>query len=298
LGLESLRHDGVFWRKLAYAGAAHGPWWWRRYTPPAFGSVFYAVLSKTRRTVARNWKYMGLAKNDLQATLGAHGTFVQFAESLTDGLESIGKGLDGYDLDSPTDEHFAAPVRQGRGLILLTAHTGSWEVVGRLIGRKHRAPLTMVMTKEQNASTRAFADALRNQKHEGDLELAYVGTDPLAALPLANALKRGRIVAMQFDRVPAGMASASVPFFGGRQSFPVGPFRLAQLTGCPLVIAFTRRIGYRRYAVDIPPPIEIPRGRDEAPVVKAIGVAARELESFVRQYPTQWFHFEELERAL
>jgi len=175
-----------------------------------------------------------------------------------------------------------------------SAHTGSWEVVGRLIGRKHRAPLTMVMTEEQNASTRAFADALRTRKNEGDLELAYVGTDPLAALPLVNALRRGRVVALQFDRVPPGMASVAVPFFGRMQPFPVGPFKLAQLAGAPIVIAVTRRIGYRRYAVDIPPVIELAKGRDEEAVRAAVAQAAKELENFVRSHPTQWFHFEAL----
>ena len=63
----------------------------------------------------------------------------------------------------------------------------------------------MVMTEEQNVSTRSFADTLRT-RDSGDLEVTYVGGDPLSALPLLKALRRGRIVALQFDRVPKGMA--------------------------------------------------------------------------------------------
>lgn len=296
--LEALRHDGLFWRKLAYAGAAYGPWWWRRYTPPAFGSAFWALLSKQRRAVANNWRVMGLAHNELEANSGALRTFIEFALSLTDGHESIAKGLDGYVLDSPSDERFSGPVRSGRGCILLTAHTGSWEVVGRLIGRNHGAPLTMVMTREQNASTRSFADALRTRKNEGDFEIAYVGSDPLAALPLVNALRRGRVVALQFDRVPPGMASISVPFFGRMQPFPAGPFRLAQLAGCELIMAFTHRTDFRRYAVEIPPIIRVPKGKDEELIRVAVASAARELEAFVRRHPTHWFHFEPLASEL
>lgn len=291
---DALRHDGLFWRKLAYAGAVHGPWWWRRYTPPAFGTTFCAVLPKQRRAVAANWLRMGLTDSSLEANLGALRTFVEFSLSLTDGLESTGKGLDGYALDSPSDERLTELVRQKTGVILLTAHTGSWEVVGRLIGRRHGAALTMVMSREANASARAFADAVRTKDQEGDLEIAYVGTDPLAALPLVSALRRGRIVAMQFDRVPPGMAAVDVPFFGGTRAFPIGPFRLAQISGAKVVMAFTRRIGYRRYSVEIPPVIELPRGRDEGAVRAAAAEAAAALESFVRRHPTHWFHFEPL----
>lgn len=297
---DALRHDGVFWRKLAYLGAAHAPWWWRRYTPAAFGAIFCAVLGEQRRAVAHNLKLMQLAETPFDAWLGAQRTFIQFAESLTDGLESVAKGLDGYELESPSDGRFTDAIDRGRGVILLTAHTGSWEVVGRLIGKNHRAPVTMVMTQEQNASTRAFADAIRQGSAEGDFEVAYVGSDPLAALPLVSALRRGRIVALQFDRVPAGMASVTVPFFGVHQPFPLGPFKLAQATGAPMVVALTRRVGHRRYAVEIPSVIEIPRSgkaTKDAAVVDAISKVAKDVETFVRNHPSQWFHFERLAGA-
>jgi KDO2-lipid IV(A) lauroyltransferase len=295
--LEALRHDGVFWRRLAYLGTAHGPWWWRRYTPAAFGALWCALLKGQRQIVADNLIRMNLAESPLDAWLGAQRMFIQFAESLTDGLESVAKGLDGYELDSPTDRSFKDALARGRGVILLTAHTGSWEVVGRLIGKKHRAPVTMVMTREQNLSTRAFADALRTQKNEGDFELAYVGTDPLAALPLVAALRRNRVVALQFDRVPPGMASISVPFFGWLQPFPVGPFKLGQVTGAPIVIALTRRTGHRRYAVEIPEVFTIDRAGGEAALTETVTRVARAVEDFVRRHPAQWFHFERLSRV-
>lgn len=292
--LQALRHDGVFWRRLAYLGTAHSPWWWRRYTPAGFGALLCTLLPKQRRAVADNLTRMKLARTPLEAWLGAQRMFVEFAESLTDGLESSAKGVDGFQLDSPTDGRFKAALASGRGVILLTAHTGSWEIVGRLIGRNHGFPVTMVMAREHNTSTRAFADAIRNNKTEGDFEVAYVGTDPFAALPLVSALRRNRVVAFQFDRVPPGMASLAVPFFGWMQPFPVGPFKLAQVTGSPLVVALTRRTGFRRYSVEIPEVAYIERRGGEAALVETMSKVARAVEDFVRRHPSQWFHFERI----
>lgn len=292
-------HDGAFWRRLAYVGAAHGPWWFRRYTPTAFGALAFAALPVQRENVAKNWLRLGLARTALEAKQGALGTFAAFAECLTDGLESVSRGVDGVTLDSPANHPFAAQLAKGRGMVLLTAHTGSWDVVGRLIGRRHAAPVTMVMTREPNASTRGFAEANRVRPGDQDFEVAYVGEDPLSALPLAAALRKGRIVAIQFDRVPPGAATMTAPFFGLEQRFAVGPFRLAQLTGAPLVAAFTRRIGHRAYAVDIPQAVEIPRARGadgDAIVRSTMAQVAADFEAFVRKHPTQWFQFEDLER--
>ena len=296
----ALRYDGLLWRRLAYLGAARGPWWWRRYTPRAFGAILCSLLHEQRRIVADNWRIMRVADGALEAQRGALQTFVAFAECLTDGLESIGRGLDGYSVDSPNDDRFVDAATRGRGALLLTAHTGSWEVIGRLIGKKHGIAVTMVMTAEQNASTRGFAEALRREG-DADFEVVYVGADPLAALPLMSALRRGRVVALQFDRAPGGMASLAVPFFGRMQRFAAGPFRLAQVTGAPVIAAFTRRTGYRSYAIDIPEVIGVERARgprgDEL-VRDAIARTARELERFVRANPAQWFHFEELSSTL
>lgn len=292
--IQALRHDGVFWRRLAYLGTAHSPWWWRRYTPAGFGTLLCALLPKQRRVVADNLLRMKLARTPLDAQLGAQRMFVAFAESLTDGLESGAKGVDGYELASPDHERLEEAHARGRGVILLTAHTGSWEIVGRLIGKNHGFPVTMVMTREHNASTRAFADAIRTQKSGGDFELAYVGTDPLAALPLVAALRRNRVVALQFDRVPRGMASVSVPFFGWLQPFPMGPFKLAQVTGAPVVVALTRRTGFRRYTVEIPEVVHTDRRGGEAALLATVSKVALAVENFVRRYPSQWFHFERI----
>ncbi len=291
-------HDGAFWRRFAYVGAAHGPPWFRRYTPAAFGALACAALPVQRGNVVKNWRRLGLARTALEAHQGAFRTFTAFAECLTDGLESVSRGVDGVTLDSPANHPFAAQLAKGRGMVLLTAHTGSWDVVGRLIGRRHSAPVTMVMTREPNASTRGFAEANQVRPGDRDFEVAYVGGDSLSALPLAAALRKGRIVAIQFDRVPRGAASLTAPFFGIQQRFAVGPFRLAQLTGAPLIAAFTRRIGHRAYAVDIPQALEIPRARgaDSEAIVKAtMAQVAADFEAFVRKHPTQWFQFEDLD---
>lgn len=291
---DATRHDGVFWRRLAYAGAVHFPEWWRRYTPAFFGAAAWALVRERRRAAAENWLELGLVDSRVAAELGALRTYLAFAESLTDSLEIAGRGLDAYRLSIQAPNPLTQAIALGRGVVVVTAHTGSWEVNGRMIGHVHGVGVTMVMAREANATAREFAERVRAMG-DIDLDVAYVGEDPLDALALVGALRRKRVVALQLDRVPPGMAALRVPFFGRPRAFPLGPFRLAQLTGAPLVVAFTHRVGYRRYQVEMPAGvIEIPRARRGADdqLLPHVARVAAVFEDFVRRNPEQWFHFE------
>lgn len=289
---DAARHDGVFWRKLAFAGAVYGPLWWRRYSPAWFGAAAWALVGGHRRACAAHWRELGLVDTTAAAQLGALRTYVAFAQSLTDGLEIAGRGLGEYRVTSPKPNPMAASVAAGRGVIVVTAHTGSWEVVGNMLGNVHGVGVTMAMAPEENATSRVFADRVRQMG--GVVEIAHVGRDPTDVLTLVSALRRKRVVALQLDRTPSGMATVTVPFFGRERRFPLGPFRLAQATGAPIVAAFTRRVGFRRYLVDMPVgALEIPRGaRSTEALTPYIREVVRGFETFVRRTPEQWYHFE------
>jgi KDO2-lipid IV(A) lauroyltransferase len=54
---------------------------------------------------------------------------------------------------------------------------------------------------------------------------------------------------------------------------------------------FASRVGFRQYEVDISAPLRLARAASEDEVLAAMQHLARELEGFVRNHPTQWFHF-------
>ena len=84
------------------------------------------------------------------------------------------------------------------------------------------------------------------------------------------------------------------------QPFPVGPFKLAQVTeAASLGCVHTWRTGHRSFAVDMPESIEIVRARGapgEEAIRRAMQKVGRQFEAFIRQHPSQWFHFEPLSR--
>jgi lauroyl/myristoyl acyltransferase len=121
--------------------------------------------------------------------------------------------------------------------------------------------------------------------------VTHVGDDPMCALPLARHLREGGAVALQVDRVPAGMRAREVTMFGAPARVPEGPLRLAALTGAPIVPVFAARVAYKRYLVRVQPAIRLPRSPEGRELDAAAQVLASALEAFVVAHPTQWFHF-------
>jgi KDO2-lipid IV(A) lauroyltransferase len=181
-------------------------------------------------------------------------------------------------------------LRDERGLIFATAHTGGWDAAGRIVGRDRGFRVLIVEAPERDATARAIQDEARRSSR---VEVAHVGDDPLSALPLARHLRSGGVVALQIDRAPAGRRARDVLMFGERTRFPEGPLRLSSLTGAPIVPIFAARVGHRRYGIIAYPPVRLPRSPTEAEIGSAAQSIADALQEFVRAYPTQWFHFRE-----
>ncbi|MGH7438111.1 MAG: lysophospholipid acyltransferase family protein, partial [Polyangiaceae bacterium] len=123
------------------------------------------------------------------------------------------------------------------------------------------------------------------------VEVAHAGGDPFATLGLLGHLRSGGVVALQMDRMSAGMRARRVTLFGRPSYLPEGPLRLASVAGAPIVPVFASRAGHRHYEMRIEAPVHLPRRPTEAELDAAAQGLADSLAAFVRARPTQWFNF-------
>jgi KDO2-lipid IV(A) lauroyltransferase len=285
---EKLRPDSSFWRRAMVAGIKHGPEAWVRYSPPVFGFAFGAALPGARERVRTNLRRVLGPRPPLREWAEVAAVFANYASCLTEamllgagrghGLISHARGVDNYD-DSRRD---------GRGVIIATAHTGGWEAAGPMLSKVHPAEVVVVMAKERDARARAMQDELRERS---GVKVVHIGDSPTDALPLLKHLARGAVVAVQIDRVPRGMRARDVRLFGGEGQAPEGPLQLAALSGAPIMPVFTRRLGFMEYEMIACPPIRLPRRPSPEELDQAAQTMMRAFETFVRDNPTQWFNF-------
>jgi predicted LPLAT superfamily acyltransferase len=183
---------------------------------------------------------------------------------------------------------FRAYVEQGKGVILLGAHLGSWEIGGHLLGRLGKPVNLVVLEKEQQRVRRLFERALETKW----FHLLTTDEHPLRSIPILAALRRGEIVALHGDRSFGG-SDLPLPFLGGVARFPVGPFLLAAASGAPIFQVFVvrERLGHYRF-FSYPArfiPRELLRASPEG-LQEPVSEYAQHLAAAARQYPFQWYN--------
>jgi KDO2-lipid IV(A) lauroyltransferase len=242
------------------------------------GGRFPAERAVVRQNLARIAPSMGAAALDaLVAEVFRHFA-ICFADLISsnrgDDLEALIAGVDGM---AGLDE----AARAGRGLVVLTAHVGNWELAGRLLARHGARPTHVVVAAEADPAVERF---LRG----GTAPVRFVTrTVPTASLSLVTALRRGEIVALQGDRALGTRGDVLQPFFGAPAAFPLGPFVLARAAGAPVMPAFCLLAADRRYRIVVGSPSIVEPGGEVAALARWVAT----LEDVVRRYPAQWFNF-------
>jgi KDO2-lipid IV(A) lauroyltransferase len=286
---EIRRHDSLFWRRAILAGVTHGPEAWLRYSPPVFGLAFAALLPAQRRAVRRALRLALGPRSPAREALDVARLFANYGSCLTDAFVVGSDRGEQAKARCIHEEHFAAAIAEGHGVVVATAHTGGWQVAGPVLRNVYDVELVLVMRRERDRGAHAIQQSMRDRP---GIRVVYIGDDPLDALGLLGHLRRGGIVALQVDRLPQGIRGRKSELFGSPWMIPEGPLRLAALSGAPIVPVFTLRLGYMEYEVQVAPPIHVPRRPSSPDLDRAAREILCEMEKFVRANPTQWFHFE------
>ena len=219
-----------------------------------------------------------------------------FSTMLLDRIFFLAGRTEGYRFEADGVAALEATLAEGRGVILLGAHLGSFEAL-RAFGRNAPVPVRMMMHHAKHGGV-----SRRLERLDPDFAAAVIrlGT-PEAMLAAREALARGEILGILADRAPdptlAPERMLRVPFLGAPAAFPTGPFRLAGALGAPVLLFFGPCIGKRRYALHFEPfatRIDLPRAGREAALARSIGAYADRLGAMARAHPYQWFNFHDV----
>jgi Kdo2-lipid IVA lauroyltransferase/acyltransferase len=175
----------------------------------------------------------------------------------------------------------------GRGLIILTAHFGNFELLpaghamhGYQIGLVHHTQRFAAGDALTNhVRTRAGVEVIR--KHS-------------AARAVLRALRAGELIGLPFDQNAKRSEALFVPFFGEPAATASGVARVAMISGAAVVPVFlVRQPDMRSHHIVIHDEIPMQRSGDlEADVLENTRRMVAAVEEIVRRYPDQflWTH--------
>lgn len=283
---------GVFWRQYLAWAVRNVPFCIEPILLWLWATLFFVLWIPGRRGVARNMAAVFPNDSWLRLQTRAYRVFWNFACTLSD-TARFNELKRSVDWEFEGLEHLEQLARSPDGALILTAHMGNYDLGSFLFAQKLNRPITMIRAPEADPETQRFAQEQRDGTVK-NLEVTYNKESSVLAIDLVQALRDGKIVAIQGDRVVPGVTSATTTLFGHRASLPSGPFALAMATRSLTYPLFVARVGRRRYRVITYPPLKCERTvRDRQVDIDRSVTEWREiLEEQIRSYWFQWFAFE------
>jgi KDO2-lipid IV(A) lauroyltransferase len=179
-------------------------------------------------------------------------------------------------------QHIEQALAQGRGIVFLTPHLGSFEVTAQAYAARFgaREPITVLYRPSRQASLRALVAAARARPGLRTAPTTLAGVKQLLA-----ALKAGQSVGLLPDQVPPQGLGVWAPFFGRPAYTMTLAARLARTSGAAVLLAWGERLpwgrGYRVHVQPLPEPLP-----DEPQ--QAAACINQAMEALIRSCPQQY----------
>lgn len=181
-------------------------------------------------------------------------------------------------------EHIDQGLSLGKGLIIVSAHIGNWELGGVTLGLLGYRVNAVALTHTHTRVNRFFN---RQRQSKG-----------LRVIPIASAVRgcleafsRNEIVCLVGDRdfTQGGLV---MDFFGRPTMIPKGPAVFSLRNKVPLLCGFTVHEGRERFRLFFDPLIQfLPTGEYEKDIRSLTELFVKQIEACIRRYPDQWAMF-------
>ena len=181
-------------------------------------------------------------------------------------------------------ENYLKAKSEGKGILMLGAHLGNWELLAATHLLKMGERASVVYMKTKNPYVDRFIDSIR--KSYGLKTIPHHN----AMKRVLAALRRGEAVGGLLDQHGGDKEAIKVDFIGRTAATSMGLALMALRTGAPVVPMFMVREGDDRFRFKYEEPIYLKKSGDmEKDIRDGTIIFNRVIEDYVRRYPEQWF---------
>ncbi len=254
-----------------------------------FAAVQYALLDKkSKKAITEFRTRLGLKTSFLDY----YRHFYSFGMSLVDRYAYLMSGKDLFSYTFKREDIISSQMARGKGVILLGAHMGNWEVAGNLLKQRLNAPINLLMYDVESEEAKKLSSKAVNNR---DVNVIFITPDSSdSTIQVMNALRRGEIICMHGDRSLENQRSEEIEFLGKNALFPSGPFAIAAVTGASVVPFFSIKTGWSHYTFRAFDPLIIEsasREERQSLIRAAMNKYIENLSSVAEDYPDQWYNF-------
>ena len=252
---------------------------------------YFLLFAPASRRASSSYLKRALGRTPRWRDLYRH--FFTFAATIHDRIYLVNHRFDLFDIEVHGEDTLRRVLAGGKGLFLMGAHLGSFEVI-RALGQKNTdLRVSMVMHEGNAKRINAMLATINPQAVQDIIGLGRIDS----MLRVWERLDEGFAVGMLADRTSGNDTLYPVQILGTSANLPRGPFRMAALLRRPVVFMTGLYLGGNRYAIHFDALADfssVARTQRDAALKVAITRYAALLDQYCRKAPYNWFNFFDL----
>jgi predicted LPLAT superfamily acyltransferase len=230
-------------------------------------------------------KKLGYSK--INSLIRLYKNYYLFGQSLIDRVVVMADIPNKFTFNFDGEENLREMVAQQKGGLLLSAHTGNWEIAGHLLKRLN-TKINIVMFDEEHQKIKQYLDSVTGEKN---MHVITIKNGLSHIYEISDAFKNNELVCMHADRFLDGNKTFDHLFLGSEAKFPVGPFILAAQFKVPVSFTFAMKETNLHYHFSATKPKEYNNPSKEIFMKEVLQDFVEEMEKKVKRYPEQWYNY-------
>ena len=251
--------------------------------------IYYLFALKDRKNIAYNLRIVLQGEDKKVIDKHIKNIFRNFAKYLIDFLRmsEIDQQYILNRIKIEGMENLDKALSRGKGVIILTAHIGNWELGGGVVG-KLGYPLNAIALKHKNKRVNDF---FVSQRASCNLTVIPIGSHLKRCF---NVLKKNELLAIVGDR-DFSNSGITANFFGRETILPKGPAVFSIRTGAPIVPTMIIRTKDNTHRVIFEKPIVPDMEHDRKTLVRnTVEKYILVIEKYIKAFPGQWSVFRKM----
>ena len=248
------------------------------------GRIVYSPMGYRKEVTHSNLRRAFPEKSDAEIAAIARGAYENIGISLVEfawfpkmSREQLG-GMIHFDKPDIVQNAY----NKGKGLIMLTAHFGNWELLGQSFVVIFRFPLNILAKTQSNPLVNR---SMNKRRSRVGIRVIQMET---SLREILRALRNGEAVGLVADQA-APKENVPIEFFGTMVPTHQGPSALCLKMGCTIVAVFSvRRLdgSYDAFVQEVPS--DDLKGDSEENVNELTRRHVKITEDIIRKYPDHW----------
>ena len=252
-----------------------------------FVSLHYLVFSFKTTKSTYNYFHKHIGYGPIKSILKAYKNYNLLGQSIIDKVVLMSGIPNKFTFNFDGRQNLKDIAAMGQGGLLLSAHIGSWEVAGQLLG----SITTVINIVVFDGEKESIKDYMESITGKSTVNFIVIKNNLSHIFQIHDALSKNELVCMHADRYLEGNKTLTTRFLDDDAKLPLGPFLLASKFKVPVVFVFAMKEStyhYHFFASEIKDYLHL--NKEEA-IYQILADFVKEMEQKVKRYPEQWYNY-------